>query len=149
MSVTLRLAAPDDLDRLAALVEACHGERGLNQDPAQRREVLKTLLDGIPNGVAYLIGPPKAPVGYLVISFGFSVEMGGLDGHISDFFIRPGVRGRGMGSEAVMALAPALARHGVKALHIEVPGETARLVGHYRSMGFAVRDGRQLMTRRL
>lgn len=148
MSVTLRIATPDDLDRLATMVALCHGELGIEQDDETLRTTLAMVLGGLPQGVAYLIGPPRAPVGYAVVSFGFCLERGGLDATVDEVFIRPAVRGRGMGSEALAALATALGGHGVKALHVEVATDS-RPAALYRRLGFAPRDATHLMTRRL
>ncbi|SFP09118.1 GNAT family N-acetyltransferase [Tranquillimonas alkanivorans] len=147
MSVTLTLAQDDDLDRLTRLVGAYHAHAGIEQDAEATRAALEPLLGGTPHGVAYLIGPPKSPVGYIVISFGWSVTRGGLTGTVDEFFIREGVRGRGMGSEALSRLMPALARHGLKALHLEVPQDAPRAHALYKRLGFRARDGRLPLTR--
>ena len=148
MSATLHLAGPDDLDRLEPMVAAYHTFEGIASTEAFRRQSLGPLLAGTPHGVAYLIGMRRAPVGYIVISFGYSVELGGVDGFIDEFFIRENVRGRGMGTEVLSALLPALGEHGVKALHLEVAPENTRAQKIYARAGFRLRDGYCLMTRR-
>ncbi len=147
MSAALHLAGPDDLDRLEPMIAAYHAFEGIETTEEFRRSALAPLLDGTPHGVAYLVGIRRAPVGYIVISFGYSVELGGIDGFIDEFFIRPNVRGRGIGTEVLTSLLPALGEHGVKALHLEVaPGnETAKRL--YARAGFRLRDGYCLMTR--
>lgn len=144
---TLQLAKPADIDRLEKLVSAYHAHEGIPSDEASRRAALEPLLDGTPHGVAYLIGPKVAPVGYIVISFGYSVELGGIDGFIDEFFIREKVRGRGMGTEVLMSLLPALSEHGVKALHLEVAQDNAAAKRLYARAGFAPREKYHLMTR--
>lgn len=146
MTAALHLCGPDDLDRLLPMVKAYHEFEGIEQSDGQRRAALTTLLAGTPHGIAYLIGPKKSPVGYIAISFGFSLEMGGIDGFIDEFFIRSNVRGRGMGSEVLDNLLPALAENGVKALHLEV-APTNRAQKLYARAGFKLRDGYHLMTR--
>ena len=101
MSAHLTLGAPEHLDKLVALVTAFHAEAGIEMSDEQRRRGLAPLLDGIPHGAAYLIGPPRAPIGYVVICFGWSVEFGGLDAIIDEIYVRPAVRGRGIATEAV------------------------------------------------
>ncbi|MGR3290819.1 MAG: GNAT family N-acetyltransferase [Paracoccaceae bacterium] len=128
------------------LVTAYHNYAGHSGTDTERRAALMPLLQGTPHGVAYLIGPRKAPVGYIVISFGYSVEFGGIDGLIDEFFIRSGVRGRGMGSEVLASLLPALSEHGVKALHLKVTTES-RANRLFARAGFRPRDGYHLMTR--
>ncbi len=143
----LHLARPDDFDKLAPLVAAFHAHAGIEQSDEARRAALMPLLEGIPQGVAYLIGPRNAPVGYIAISFGYSIEMGGLDGFVDEFFIRDKVRGRGMGSEVLMTLLPALREHGVKALHLEVDRDNESAQRLYKRAGFEPRESYMLMTR--
>lgn len=106
------------------------------------------LLDGSPHGAAYLIGPRNGPIGYIIVSFGYSVEMGGIDGFIDEFYIREKLRGRGIGAEVLRSLMPALADYGVKALHLEVGRENAGAKRLYKRLGFEAREAYHLMTRR-
>ncbi len=146
MSAALHLCGPDDLARLLPLVAAFHETQAIDSTENTRQAALSPLLAGTPHGAAYLIGPRNSPVGYIVVSFGYSVEMGGIDGFIDEFYIRSNVRGRGMGGEVLAALMPALAQHGVKALHLEVsPDSRAKKL--YHRAGFHLRDGYHLMTR--
>ncbi|MBA86036.1 GNAT family N-acetyltransferase [Thalassobius sp. S69A] len=144
----LHLARPEDLDRLLPLAGAFHAELALPTDDTTRRAGLVPLLEGSPHGVAYLIGPQKAPIGYVVICFGWSVEFGGMDGFVDEIYIRPGVRGRGIGSEVLTALPKALAGAGLKALHLEVRTEDRRTRAFYEKLHFKLRDGYALMTLR-
>ncbi len=148
MSAALTLAAPDHLDRLDALVAAFHAEAGIALPAEQRRAGLAPLLDGIPHGAAYLIGPPRAPIGYVIVTFGWSVEFGGMDGFIDEIFVRPGVRGRGIASEALLSLPRALAAAGIKALHLEVARDNATAQRLYARAGFKPRENAFLMTRK-
>lgn len=149
MSAALHLAKPDDLDRLCALVASFHAEEGIDQSEDARRAGLAPLLDGIPHGAAYLIGPARAPIGYVILSFGWSVEFGGMDATIDELFIRPPVRGRGVASEVLISLPRALAQGGIKALHLEVDhaNDTAKRL--YARSGFAPRDRYLLMSKDL
>jgi ribosomal protein S18 acetylase RimI-like enzyme len=146
MTTALSLARPDDLDRLLPLVAAFHDEAGIVQTDSTRRAALLPMLEGSPHGVTYLIGPGRAPIGYIVISFGWSVEFGGLDGYVDEFYIRPGVRGRGIGSEVMVSLPKALAGAGLKALHLEVRRDNEKVRALYRKLRFEPRDAYSLMT---
>nr|WP_256474249.1 GNAT family N-acetyltransferase [Lutimaribacter sp. EGI FJ00013] len=129
------------------MVTANHAEEGIDSDEAQRTAALTPLLDGTPLGVAYLIGPRRSPVGYIVISFGYSVKLGGIDGVIDEFWIRPPVRGRGMGMEVLLGLMPALAQHGLCGLSLEVGRDNERAQKLYARAGFRLREKSSLMTR--
>lgn len=147
MSAALHLAKPDDLPRLLPLVAAFHAEEELQSSEEVRSEALTPLLDGSPHGAIYLIGPARAPIGYIIVTFGWSVEFGGLDGFIDEIYIRPGVRGRGVGSEVITSLVAMLKSVGMKALHLEVEPANDRALGLYKRCHFKARDGYTLMSR--
>jgi ribosomal protein S18 acetylase RimI-like enzyme len=149
MSAALHLAKPDDLDRLCTLVAAFQAEKGLASTDEAHRAGLAPLLSGIPHGAAYLIGPARAPMGYVIISFGWSMEFGGMDGFIDSIYLRPAVRGRGIATEILIALPKALAGAGLVALRLEVDdtNETAKRL--YARAGFKPRERYLLMGKRL
>ena len=96
---SLHLAAPEDLPRLLPLVAAFHEHQGFGTSPEHQHDAILPLLEGSPYGAVWLIGPRRAPVGYVVVSFGWSVEYGGLDAVVDELFVRSAVRNRGMGSD--------------------------------------------------
>lgn len=149
MSAALTLGAPDHLEKLLALVAAFHAEQGIETTDERRRRGVAPLLDGIPHGAVYLIGPPRAPIGYIGITFGWSVKFGGLDAIIDELYIRPGVRGRGIASEALIALPRALAGGGLRAIHLEVDRDNPAALKLYRRAGFSAREGYVVMSRAL
>jgi ribosomal protein S18 acetylase RimI-like enzyme len=149
MSAALHLARPEDLDQVLTLVERFHNEFGLTLGDDARRAGVVPLLQGTPHGALYLIGPARAPVGYIVITFGWSVEFGGMDAFVDELFVRPKVRGRGIATEVLATLPAALAKGGVTAMHLEVDrdNDTARRL--YARAGFQARDRYSLMSKRL
>lgn len=149
MTAALHLAKPEDLDRVSAMVAAMHAETGISSTEADRRDALVPLLEGSPHGAVYLIGPARAPVGYIVICFGWSVEFGGLDGFVDELYIRKAVRGRGMATEVLDTLPKALAEAGLRALHLEVDREDQAAQRLYASSKFKARERYVLMSRDL
>ncbi|MDX5401864.1 MAG: GNAT family N-acetyltransferase [Rhodobacterales bacterium] len=143
----LHLATTEDLDRVVPLVAAFHAEMGYDTDDAHHHAAVLPLLEGSPHGAIWLVGPRRAPVGYVVISFGWSVEFGGLDGVVDEIFVRPPVRGRGMGFEALNGIAKALGANGVRALHLEVARDDARTQRFYARARFHPRDHTMFMSR--
>ncbi len=149
MSAALRLARPEDMDRLMGLVTAFHTEEGIAQDADQTHNALAPLLEGIPHGCVYLIGPGRAPLGYIILTFGWSVEFGGMDGFVDEIYIRPAVRGRGIASEVLLDLPKALAGAGLTALHLEVDRTNESAQKLYLRTGFKPRDRYMLMSKKL
>ncbi|MEP0565257.1 MAG: GNAT family N-acetyltransferase, partial [Paracoccaceae bacterium] len=118
MSQILHLAGADEVEKLLPMVARYHANEGIELTDEERAAAVAPLLEGSPLGAVWFIGPKMAPVGYVAVSFGWSIEMGGMDAFIDELWVREKVRGRGMGSEALAALIPALTQAGVKALHL-------------------------------
>ncbi len=130
------------------MVAAFHAEQGVAQDDEGRRAALAPLLAGAPHGALYLIGPARAPVGYLACAFTWSLAAGGLEAILDELWIRPAVRRRGMATEAAAALAGSLAGAGVVAMSLQAaPGSAAERL--FARLGFAQRAECAVMARRL
>ena len=87
MSQLLHLADASDLPRLLPMVETFHREAGIESSAAHREGAVVPLLEGSPLGAIWMIGPKMAPVGYVCVSFGWSIELGGMDGMIDELWI--------------------------------------------------------------
>ena len=145
----LVLCGPEEAARLLPMIAAAHEEAGVKSSDAARAEALTPLLEGSPHGVAYLIGPARAPIGYAVIGFGWSVAAGGLAGNLEELWIRPGVRGRGIGSEVLGTLPKALAAGGLRALTAAVPAGDEALGRFFRRSRFLAKSETRVLTLRL
>ncbi|WP_146589079.1 GNAT family N-acetyltransferase [Puniceibacterium confluentis] len=146
---SLHLASAEDAPKLLPLVAALHLDQGFSTDAAHQERAVMPLLQGSPHGAIWLIGPRRAPVGYIVVSFGWSVEYGGMDAIVDELYVRPAVRGRGMAGEAINALGQALKQSTIKALHLEVDNSNEGALRLYQRCGFKARNGYMYMTRKL
>ena len=88
-------------------------------------------------------------MGYVVVSFGWSVEYGGMDAIVDELFVRSAVRKRGMGSDALNGLSKALKEGGIKALHLEADQGNETLKRFYQRCKFETREGYAYMSREL
>jgi len=139
MTQILHLATPEDASKLEPMIAAYHALEGINSDEDHRHAAIAPLLEGSPHGAIWLIGPKMSPVGYIAVSFGWSIEVGGLGGFIDELWVREKVRGRGMGSEAVLTLIKSLKGAGLMALHLEISPENTRAETLYGRLGFTRR----------
>lgn len=143
----LTLATADHINQLLPMVAAFHDHHGIKRTDAERRAALELLYSEDIQAAIWLIGPPRAPVGYVAVAFGFSIELGGRDAFLDEFYIRPAVRGRGMGTQTLQTLLPMLQQMGVRALHMEVLNDNPEASGMYEKLGFRSRRNYHLMTR--
>lgn len=146
MTTAIHLAGPDDAARVQALMQRSHEERDLPYDDAHREKVVVPLLEGSPLGAVWLIGPARAPLGYVLISFGWSVTLGGMTGWVEDIFIRPSVRKRGIGKEVLHAVALGLGQADLRALHARIPDGNDGLAQFCAKAGFGRDETQRVMT---
>jgi GNAT superfamily N-acetyltransferase len=86
-------------------------------------------------------------IGYAVLCFGYSVELGWRDVFLDDFYIIPSERGHGLGHSVMDALIGFAREAGFAAVHLEVmAGNRAEVF--YRRLGFQDR-GSAFLTLRL
>ncbi|MEM6941050.1 MAG: N-acetyltransferase [Pseudomonadota bacterium] len=149
MSAVITLGTPAQAEKLLTLCAAFHAEEEIASTEESRTAALMPLLEGNPYGAVYLIGPPRAPIGYIAVCFTWSLEHGGLDALIDELYVRPGVRGRGIASEVLSALPKALGQHGLRSIHLEVAHQNTNAQRLYRRAGFVPKDDYMLMMRTL
>ena len=97
--MTFRPASADDIPALLALHERFYREEGYPYDHAAMERALRELIANPMFGRAFVTGDP--PVGYLLVTFGFSVEFGGRDAFVDELYVADAARGQGLGSAAL------------------------------------------------
>jgi ribosomal protein S18 acetylase RimI-like enzyme len=85
--------------------------------------------------------------GHVVITLGCSVEYGGRDGFIDDFYLAPEARGEGLAAKFLDFVLAQAALLGIGTPHLETEVDNARATQLYRRAGFE-ETGRRLMRRR-
>jgi GNAT superfamily N-acetyltransferase len=132
-SASPRLAQPGDLDGLLPLVAEFCAIDGHDYDPARVRKALRPLLLDDRLGLVWLLGEP--PAGYAVITWSYSLESGGVDALLDEFYVRQ--RGRGLGSQAIGVILEDLRHRGITRIFLEteIRNEAARRF--YARHGFA------------
>jgi GNAT superfamily N-acetyltransferase len=145
LEASVRIARRDDVRALVALMTEFYGEAGYSLAPEPATRAFTTLLDDPRLGRVWLVESDAVPVGYLVLTLGFSMEFGGLRGFVDDFFVRPTARGKGLGAAALEAVKRECAALGVRALLVETgpAGHPARRL--YARAGFQ-ETGRVLLS---
>lgn len=99
------------------------------------RESVRELIVSPSAGRVLLICDADLCIGYLVLSFDFSLEYGGKNAWIDELFVQPELRGKGIGSKALEFAAQVARECGAKVLHLEVNrGNPANDL--YRRFGF-------------
>ena len=93
MPKLLHRARPDDGESLCELIREFYAVDGHPWDESKVRRSLPALLESDAVGLVWLIDRPA--VGYLVITWGYSIEAGGREALLDEIYVRE--RGRGLG----------------------------------------------------
>ena len=138
----IRRGGADDRDDLVKLIAEFYGIDGHPFDAATVGAGLDPLLADDRHGTVLLLadggGDGGGPIGYCVLTWGWSIEGGGLEGLIDELFVRQ--RGDGHGAVLLAAALTAARAHGCRRvfLETEVANDAARRF--YLRHGFAVED---------
>jgi diamine N-acetyltransferase len=97
-------------------------------------------------GVIWMVCEGSKPIGYIILTIGFSFEFHGHDAFIDELFIDAGYRRRGYGRQAVLFLERRAREMGVHAVHLEVDHGNDPAFELYRRTGYEDHD-RFLMTK--
>ena len=146
MEITLSPARPSDVDRLDPMVAAYHAFEQIALTAERRRAALNALIAHPEFGHIYLFENAGEIAGYGVLTFGFSIELGGRDAFVDEFFVDPSHRGKGVGAAALALMIEEARGAGVQALHLEIAAGNAAAKSLYRRLGFTARDRFHLMS---
>lgn len=114
---------------------------------AQQTALLEHVLTTSAAGRAWLLEVDGAVAGYLVLTFGFSLEYGGTTALLDELFLLDTFRGRGLGAEALAFVADFCQKAGFTVVQLEVDCGNLAAQRLYERAGFAGLDKRALLTR--
>lgn len=143
-----RWARPDDLEALLALHRNFFAEDHYPYHEEETRANLAQLLGDPSLGRVFLLEEKGLPAGYLVLTFGFSLEFGGRNALVDELYVAPGHRGRGHGTRALAAAEELCRELGIRALHLVVERYKEDAQALYRRAGFVAYE-RNVMSKTL
>jgi GNAT superfamily N-acetyltransferase len=144
-----RLVRPEDLPILLGLMKAMQEDDpwSVPFEEDRVRETVRMLLVDARCGKAWFVCEGARIVGYIVMSFDFSLEYGGVNPWVDEFFIEKESRRKGLGARVLDFFEQAAREAGATAIHLEV-NHGNRAIELYRRRGF-VEHSRFLMTKRI
>ena len=144
----MRAATLADLPLLASLERANYETAGLPYEEGPARQALQQLVTTARLGRVWWVDWEGTPIGYVVLTFSFSVEFQGQCAVLDEVYLLPEHQGKGHFKHLLALVEAHCWRWGVRTLRLEVKTDNARAQRAYQKAGFAV-DDRILMTKRL
>ena len=120
--ITLELAGPAQLEELLPLVAAYHAFEEVEISAEQRQNSVAKLLHDKTLGEIWLVRKLDVVIGYIAVCYSYSIEFGGRDAFVDEFYIAAAERGKGIGGRVLREIAALLRARGVVAVHLEVDG---------------------------
>jgi ribosomal protein S18 acetylase RimI-like enzyme len=136
MNMNYRVAQLADVPAILPLMQAYYLHDRLPFDAPHIRGGLETLLQNPALGRVWIFESAGRAVGYLALTFGFTLEAAGREAYVDEFFVDEAFRGSGIGERVlkqVIAECPALE---VKLLRLEVTRHNDRAMNLYKRLGF-------------
>lgn len=141
----LRTARREDLPDLARFIQGYYRLESIPFDLYRVERGLVPLLGREDLGRIWLIDVNDAPVGYFILCFGYSIEKGGRDAMVDEFFIDATYRGRGIGRRVLEQVIVAARELGIVSVFLEVDRNNEAAQRLYAGAGFFLRDKYLLM----
>ncbi|MGI5864328.1 MAG: GNAT family N-acetyltransferase [Myxococcales bacterium] len=144
----VRPPKPAEMEQVFAMMEDFNRLEGIPWERGRTMRAVRRLL--LDRSLGWLVVFETAGVlaGYAVVTYGFDLEFGGRDAFITELYLRPELRGQGLGGEAMGQLEKRAARDAVRALHLLVDWRNLPARRLYTRRGFAL-SHRRMMTKPL
>ncbi len=138
-SLTIRPAAPADTALIFALVcELADYENLQSEVDATPEEIAAALFAGTPRVFCDIAEWDGEPAGFALWFVNFSSFRGRHGLYLEDLYVRPGLRGRGIGTALMQGLARRCLDQGLARFEWAVLDWNAPSIAFYRSIGATV-----------
>ena len=146
MQPEFRLANPAVINTLMEFMRQFYAIDQYLLDKQVARTALEKIVADSSLGRVWLISHENEAIGYIVVTFGYSLEYHGRDAFIDELFVTASYRNQGVGTKAIEFVLEMCPELGIHALHLEVERTNTAGQALCRKFGFK-NHGRYLMTR--
>lgn len=146
MQVSFKPVDLSDIDALLIFIQEYYDYDRHPFEAAQTRTAVDNLIRHPDWGRVWFVCHDTEPVGYAVLTLGYSLEYLGRDAFVDEIYIRESHRGQGFGRATFEFLEEVCRSLGVNALHLEVEHHNTDAQRVYRKLSF-IEHERCLMTR--
>lgn len=141
MSLTIRRARPEEAGLVFSLVrELAEYEKLLHEVHASEADIAEALFGANPRLYCDIAEWNGEPAGFAVWFVNFSTFAGRHGIYLEDLFVRPALRGNGIGKALLVHLAKQCLANGLARLQWAVLDWNAPSIAFYKSLGAEMMD---------
>jgi ribosomal protein S18 acetylase RimI-like enzyme len=135
-NIAIETAAPADVEVLLDMMQDFNALEAIEWSKVAGAPSLARLLAEPDLGEVCKLVEGARLAGYFVVTWGYDLEWGGRDAFLTEFYLVPAARGRGLGRAALELVERRAAERGARALHLMVRHENAAAMRLYEGAGF-------------
>jgi ribosomal protein S18 acetylase RimI-like enzyme len=147
-AVTIRPARTADLPELLRLIRAYYRFDHIRFEPRMMTRALGKFLRSGAFGRAWIMTDGPRSAGYVVLTYNYDLEFGGLEGLVTDLYICPAYRGSGLGRRALETVDDYCRSRRIGTVELQVEQDNVAAQAFYRKLGFRQLT-RVVMTRKV
>ena len=136
----IRFAKRSDRAQLLHLVRQYYKLDSIAFDARIIRRALTRLLNDHELGRAWVIDVGNVLVGYVVLTYNYDLEFGGIEGIVTELFVAARYRSRGLGAQLIDEVRRFCLREGISTVELQVSRDNRRARTFYRRLGFKAAD---------
>lgn len=144
-SVKLQLLRSADWILAEPMMKAFYKHFGYVYSDRMQGRAFRELLADDRLGSAWFVRVNAQPVGYVVMTLGWSIEYGGRVAVVDELYVLPEFRGHGIGRRVLAQMRAEARRAGIRKLFLEVESFNRRAKALYARTGFG--DTRRTLMR--
>ena len=89
---------------------------------------------------AWLAEADGVAVGYIILTYNYDIEFGGMQGIITDLYLEPGYRRQGLGARLIATALAFCRSRKIGAVELQVTRTNRGALSFYRNLGFKTLD---------
>lgn len=145
MEISFKIATNTDINLILTMMEEFYKLEHIPFNNQIATRCLEEIVSDDRLAKIWLICADEEPVGYVVLTFGYSIEFHGRDALVDELYIRENYRSQGIGTQTLEFVKTVCQSLGIAAVHLVVAYENKKAKSVYQKMGFVEHD-RYIMT---
>lgn len=138
--ISYELVTRDRVDNLLALVRELHEMENIPFDEASDRGVLLNFLNNEMWGKSWFINQHNILIGYVLLTFTFSIEFRGCIACVDELYLKEQYRGQGIGEQTLKFIEDTCKAIAIEKIYLEVARNNYRAQKFYRRVGYSDRN---------